>query len=277
MARDNDLVERRERLARLVRQPRADLVEIALLISAEADADLDVDVHLLKVDAMADGLRTRGFHAADHEAAAAALSGYLAGELGFRGDEQTYYDPSNCLLSDVLDRHLGMPIMLSVLYVGIADRLRAKAFPIALPGHVVVGLGDGSPPVVIDPFNLGRRCSEQELADLVSRASAGRGAFHRAMLRPTPTPVLVRRILDNLGRDYRAQADAANALWTVECKMLLPGAANDLHRERGDLLIALGRWDEGALALDDYLELHEGAEDFEEVQVRARRARARLN
>ncbi|MFT5223503.1 MAG: regulator of sirC expression with transglutaminase-like and TPR domain [Glaciecola sp.] len=277
MAEDPVTLKRRERLARLVRDPKADLIEVALLISAEADPDLNVDLCMLKVDALADGLRTRGFPAHDPEAAAAALAGYLGGELGFQGDRVRYYDPANCLLPDVLARRRGMPIMLSVLYVGVARRLRAHAFPIALPGHVVVGVGSELPPVVLDAFEEGRRCSEQDLAQIVARASAGRTPFHRAMLRPAPTPAIAQRILENLGRDYRSASDAMGALWTVECKMLLPGARNDLHRERGDLLIALGRWHDGALALDDYLELHEDAEDFLEVQLRARRARARMN
>lgn len=275
--RESARIARRERLAQLVRDPRADLVEVALLVSAEADPTLDVGVELLKVDALADALATRGFHAHDPEAVAAALAGYLGGELGFRGDVATYHDPVNCLLSHVLRRRRGMPITLAVLYVGIATRLHAHAYPIALPGHVVVGIGNDNPPTLLDPFGGGRRCSLDDVATLVGRATAGRADFHRAMLRPAHPAGIVQRLLDNLGRDYRAASDAVNALWTIECRMLLPGASAELHRERGDLLIAAGRWDEGALALDDYLELHEDAEDFTEVQVRARHARARMN
>ncbi len=270
-------LDNRRRLARIARDPRGDLVEVGLRISAEADPDLDVEVALLKVDALADGLRTRAFNRHDPEAAAAALAGYLGGELGFTGDQDTYYDPANGLLSEVLERRRGLPITLSALYVGLAHRLRCRAYPIALPGHVVVGIGDAMPPVLLDPFAAGRRRTEQEVAELVARGSAGRIAFHRAMLRPTTTAAMAHRILDNLNREFRARRDAASALWVVECKLLLPGATTELHRERGDLLMALGRWDEAALALDDYLETNEDAMDFTEVQIRARRSRARMN
>ncbi len=267
----------RERFARVVRDPRADLAELGLRISLEADPTLDVELGLLQVDAIADGLRTRGFHHRDHEAAGAALAGYLGGELGFTGDATNYHDPANGLLDHVLQRHRGIPITLTALYVAVATRLRARAYPIALPGHVVVGIGGEVPAVVLDPFDGGRRLTEQELAMLVERTTAGRARFHRAMLRPATPASIAHRILNNLNRDFRAIGDAASALWATELKMICPGAESELFRERGDLLIALGQYDAAALSLDDYLEHHEDAADFEEVQVRARRARARLN
>ncbi len=267
----------RERFARVVRDPRADLAEVGLLVSAEADPGVDVEVGLLQVDAIADGLRTRGFRADDPEAAAAALAGYLGGELGFLGDQVGYHDPDNGLLARVLARHRGIPITLSALYVAVAHRLGARAYPIALPGHVVVGVGDGPPNVVLDPFHAGRRLSEGDLAELVDRTTASRARYHRAMLRPAPAAAIARRMLNNLSRDYRALGDASAALWATELRMIVPGAHPELFRERGDLLIALGRWLEGALSLDEYLETCEDAEDFTEVQLRARHARARCN
>jgi len=48
-----------------------------------------------------------------------ALNEYLFDELGFRGNRDAYYDPRNSYFNDVLDRRLGIPITLSLVYLEI--------------------------------------------------------------------------------------------------------------------------------------------------------------
>ena len=49
--------------------------------------------------------------------AALTLASYLFRDLGFRGNQDDYYDPRNSFLNDVLERRTGIPISLSVLYL----------------------------------------------------------------------------------------------------------------------------------------------------------------
>jgi regulator of sirC expression with transglutaminase-like and TPR domain len=272
----------RTRLARLARQPNADPAEAALLVCAEARLDLDVDTELLRIDALADGLVTsRPRPPADEpDVVAATLADYLAGDLGFGGDVEDYHDPDNGLLSRVLDRRRGLPITLSVLYVAIARRLRLAVFPIALPGHVVVGVagGERDRPVVLDPFGGGRRLDEAALTELVRAGTRGRLAFSRSMLRPATTTTITRRILDNLTRDFSDRGRLRDALWTVELKQLLPDAVADDHRARGELLFHLGRYRDAADAFETFADApgHD-AEAAAEAARMAVRARAKLN
>src|SRR5690554_1242977 len=76
----------RERLVRLVRRHDADLAEAALLCCVEVEPDLDVDAALLRLDALADGLRTRRLPLDPPELAVRSLAGYLGEEHGFGGD-----------------------------------------------------------------------------------------------------------------------------------------------------------------------------------------------
>lgn len=271
-------LDTRRRLARVVRRHDADLAEAALCCAAEWVDEPDVDVSLLRIEALADALRAQQPALADPEDAAAALAGHLGEAHGFVGDEATYHDPANALLPLVLDRHRGLPITLSILYVAIGRRLRVPAFPIALPGHVVVGVGGGERPVVLDPFARGRRLDEAALADRVERATGGRLAFRRAMLRPAPAPSVIRRLLNNLTRDLSSDERLRDALASVECKLLLPNRLPDDHRVRGQLLARLGRFDEAARAYETYLdEAPADAPDREEVRRTAIATRARLN
>jgi regulator of sirC expression with transglutaminase-like and TPR domain len=271
-------MEHRERLVRLVRRSDADLAEAALLCCVEVQPELDVDLALLRIDALADGLRSSGFTPGEAEADARALGHYLAVEQGFTGDEATYHDPDNALLTRVLDRKRGLPITLSILFVSIARRLDVPAFPVNLPGHVVAAVAGPQRPVVVDPFHRGVLLDDEALARRLSEVSAGRVPFHRAMLRPSPAVEVVRRLLNNLTRDFLGKGDAPNALWTVELKLALPNQAPDDHRVHGELLEQVGRYGDAATAFETYLDVTDGgASDAEEVRRAAIRAKARLN
>lgn len=268
----------RQRLLRLVRRPDADLAEAALLCAAELPGSHDVDVTLLRVDALADDLRSRGAALDDPEQAAAALTTHLAERHGFLGDEEHYHDPANGLLGEVLDRRRGLPITLSIVYVAIGRRLSVPIFPIALPGHVVAGIGGEERPLVLDPFHGGRRLGEADLARRVEHATGGRLGFRRSMLRPSPPVNMVRRLLNNLARDLTTAERPREALTAVDLRLLLPNRLPDDHRVRGELLGRIGRFDEAAVAYEAYLEaVSSEAPDREEVRRAAIRSRARMN
>lgn len=266
----------RQRLARLVRAPDPDLAEAALLVCAEAVPDLDVDAQLLRVDALADGLSTSGFVSAGPGHDARAVGAYLHGKLGFDGDRQDYYHPRNALLTAVLDRRRGLPITLSILYVAVARRVGVHAHGIGLPGHFVAGFGPPGSPVVVDPFNGGRVLERDDMVELVRSATGGLVHFSPDLLQPAPPAAVVRRLLENLTRDYAGRGELRSALWTVELKALVAPQPGD-ERERGELLLHLGRFREAAAAFERYVELAPDADDAEEVRRMARDALARTN
>lgn len=274
----------RERLLRLVRRADADPAEAALLCAVEADPDLDVDAALLRMDALADAVRTRALSGAvgdprrDPRTAADVLVTELGGRQGFTGDTDDYHAPANALLHRVLERKRGLPISLAIVYVGIARRLGVTAYAIALPGHVVAAVADGAHPIVLDPFHGGMRLDEPALAARVAAATGGQVAYHRAMLRPVPTVALVRRLLNNLTRDLAAAEQPQAALRTVELKLLLPNREHTDHRVLGELSLRAGRFNRAAAAFEVYLaQLDADAPDREAVRRAAIGARARMN
>lgn len=268
----------RERLVRLVQRRDADLGEAALLICADADPRLDVATQLLRLDALADGFRTSGRTlTGDPLHDGRALASYLSEDQGFVGDAETYHDPRNGLLSSVLDRKRGLPITLSILYVAIGRRLRLPVYPIALPGHVCAGIGGGERPVVLDPFHRGVTLDEGQLAERVEALTGGELAFRRQMLRPAETTSLIRRVLNNLTRDFAAMHQYAQALWSVEVKLALPNSVPDDLRVRGELLSKVGRFDDASAAYRAYIEAAPDAPDVDEVRGLAIHALARMN
>src|SRR5688572_15489362 len=100
-----------------------DLVEGALLIAREAYPKLDLCCYRSKVDRLSEEARremSRG-------SAVEGLNEFLFGRAGFRGNNQNYYDPRNSYMNDVLDRRLGIPITLSIVYCAVAARLGLPA------------------------------------------------------------------------------------------------------------------------------------------------------
>ncbi|MBV9492633.1 MAG: transglutaminase family protein [Acidobacteria bacterium] len=176
----------------------ADLARGALLIALEDFPQIDVDDYLAQLDALADRVRQR----ATPGEPPIFLLGHLHAELfdtdGYRGNTDDYYDPRNAYLNEVIDRKLGIPITLSIVFLHVAQRVGLNAFGVGLPGHYVVKVQFELNEVYIDPFRDGATLSMSELAELVGGVSGGRVRLASEHLRAwTPRQTLI-RVLANL-------------------------------------------------------------------------------
>ena len=99
-----------------------------------------------------------------------AVNRYLFEGQGFRGNWDDYFDPQNSYLNRVLERKLGIPISLSVLYLLVAQRLKLPLKGVGIPGHFMVKAEDGGTEIYIDPFNGGRFLSRPECVQFIVEA-----------------------------------------------------------------------------------------------------------
>jgi len=195
-----------------------------------------------------------------------ALARWLFHSGAFRGDEHNYTDPRNAYLNDVLDRHLGLPISLSVIYLEIAHRLNLPVVGVGLPGHFIVAVTGDEGPIYLDPFHHGDVLTEADCRRLVEAASGRTGRFDRRWLLPTPPPQIVARMLSNLRNFYMRVEDWALAVATVEkLRVLQPDVVTHL-RDLGILLYRAGYPSRATHYLDQYLALHPDADDGEAVR-----------
>ena len=95
-----------------------ELARIAMLLAQDEYPELDIDQYLAQLDHYAAQIRER---LADDEdspvAILRAMNELLFSDLGFSGNIDDYYDPRNSFLNDVLDRRIGIPITLSIVYL----------------------------------------------------------------------------------------------------------------------------------------------------------------
>jgi regulator of sirC expression with transglutaminase-like and TPR domain len=200
-----------------------------------------------------------------------ALAEFLFQKLDFRGNSQAYADPRNSYLNDVLDRHLGIPISLSAIFLAVAQRLHLAANGVGLPGHFIVSVHEGPLTIYLDPFHQGIRLSEADCARLVQQTT-GYAAddpvapFQREWLEPSPPQAILARMLNNLRNTYiqRGQWDlAARAI--AHLRIVQP-AANEHLRDLGLVYQQMGDLRQAVDLLEQYLLSTPQAQDAGQVR-----------
>jgi regulator of sirC expression with transglutaminase-like and TPR domain len=250
----------RARFAAVVRAEPVDTALACLLIGCEVEPDLSIDESLQVLDELAAGVR---LPAPSPASAADALRHVLGEEAGFGGTDADYDDLRSSLLHQVLRRGRGLPILLSVVWCEVAQRIGVPAVCLGLPGHVMVCLGDpDGEHVVVDPFHGG-------VVRLVEASPVLAG------------DALLLRVLTNIraltARRERSLEMVRTRLWATELSLLLPHHPLELRRERGELLVRLGSHAAGAAELEAYASLVPDEETAEQSRRAARLARSRLN
>ncbi|HZS32420.1 MAG TPA: tetratricopeptide repeat protein [Methylomirabilota bacterium] len=251
------------------------LAEAALWIAVEAYPELDVRHWLARVEALGRRATERVTPDQDVDRAAAAIARLLFQEAGFRGNAADYYDPRNSFLNAVLERRLGIPITLSVLFIAVAGAVGLRAAGVGLPGHFVVQVERAGRRRLVDPFHGGRLLEVADCAALIARLRPGE-RFDAGWLRPVTTRHILARMLANLKAIYVGTGDWERALGAVDRILLLAPDAHGELRDRGTLHARLGH---GPAALRDwasYLERAPGAPDAAAVREELLALRRRL-
>lgn len=189
------------------------------------------------------------------------LASFLFQKSGFRGNQEAYSDWRNSFLNEVLDRRLGIPITLSVIYIEIARQLAIPAQGISLPGHFIVSVWDGKQTYYFDPFHGGGRLSVNDCALLVQHTTGYHGPFQVAWLSAADPRTILVRMLNNL-RIHTLQKEMwAEAAKVLSCLVLVQTDFPQHLRDLGLLYYRLGSFPEASYYLDQYLQRQPNAPD----------------
>jgi regulator of sirC expression with transglutaminase-like and TPR domain len=231
--------------------------------------DLNVAQYLAQLDQLA-GTARREIPAGSIREQARSLSSLLFEEIGFRGNVEAYGDPRNSYLNEVLERQLGIPITLSVVYIAVARRLEIPAVGVGLPGHFVVGVQDPKGEWYLDPFNGGERLSVGDCARLVQDTTGYEGAFDMDWLEPAEKPDILARMLNNLKIVYVQHENWNQALKVTEHLRLVQPDNPDHVRDLGLIYRQSGSLQNAVLYLERYLMQAGNSDDVEVVKKRLR-------
>ena len=175
-----------------------DLARGALLIAKTAYPDLDEAFYLDRLNRMAAGLMNSITATKSALDKITKINRFLFDREKLLGNRENYYDPDNSFLNRVMDRKLGIPITLSLIYVEVAGRLGLDVRGIGLPGHFITALYHSSGRIFIDPFYRGEIRTVDECHQIVHRHLGESSAFHPKWLQPVTRKEFLARILRNL-------------------------------------------------------------------------------
>lgn len=222
---------------------------------------LDIGRYLRQLNDLAESARTV-ISATDPIAIQAELlASFLFQQAGLRGNQEEYSDWRNSFLNEVLDRHLGIPITLSAIYLEVARQLNIPADGVSLPGHFIVSVWDGEQTYYFDPFHGGGRLSVNDCALLVQHTTGYHGPFQVAWLSATKTHDILIRMLNNLRIHTLQQEMWAEGVKVLTCLVMVQTDFPQHLRDLGLLYYRLGEFAQASHYLDQYLQRQPNAPD----------------
>lgn len=232
-------------------EERINLARAALLVAAEEESGVDVEANLALLDEL--GAQARARVAERWYSPVLALNDFLFAELGFKGDEDHYYDLRNSLLNQVLARRMGLPITLSIVYMEVGRRAGLHVEGVGRPGHFMVRAGKAPDELLlVDPFYChieNEERLEQQISDIYGEDAPPGERY----LETTGTRAIIFRLLTNLKNIYMKARLFRRSLAVVERLLLLNPRAVEERRDRGLLLLQLERLHEALADLESYV------------------------
>jgi regulator of sirC expression with transglutaminase-like and TPR domain len=263
-----------ERLAKIAKisEQELNLAEAALLIAVEEYPGLDVEAYLRQIDELATGVQERLPAQAGLEDTLVTLNQFLFVEKGFSGDTETYDDPRNSFLNEVLDRKRGIPITLSIIYMEVGRRLGLPLKGVSFPGHFLVKFATREGEVVLDPFSGGSLLSKEDLEEILEETygpaeSVNAAPLERLLIAAGKKDILV-RMLRNLKGAYLRREQFDKALTVVDRILVIQPDQPDEVRDRGRIYEQLECFRAALENYQSYLSLRPGSGDAQDVHKR---------
>jgi len=254
-----------------------DLAEAALVLGALDKPGVTLDPyreHLAELAAAAHQA------AGDHdflETRTAAINRLMFESHGYRGDTETYDNPENANLLDVVDRRTGLPVSIGILYIHAARAAGLDITGLAFPGHFLLRATDGAERIIIDPFHGGQALEAGHLRDLLKQ-------FMGADAELTPrhhAPVGNRDILLRLQNNIKARAlkvnDTARASEILERMALVAPGVASVWQELGILSVHMGNLRRAMNALETFLDFAPSQDEEREAESLLKQIKSSLN
>lgn len=209
------------------------IAECALIVAQHEYPSLDVPGYLQQLDQIAERLRLRLPADAGKPHVISMLNHYLFHELGYAGNRDNFYDPRNSFLNDVIDRRIGIPITLSILYMEIGRRVGVNLQGVSFPGHFLAKYVTDQGVIVLDPFNQGISLSEADLRERLRQSGGGVDSLDMplsALLRAATPHEILLRLARNLKAIYSNAGELEKAIATANLILCLnPQDASELR------------------------------------------------
>jgi regulator of sirC expression with transglutaminase-like and TPR domain len=237
-----------------------DLAEAALAIAATEYPGLDPAPWLEKLDRLA--ARVQAGPTFSALANIAAINKVLFEEEEFRGNTKEYDDPRNSYLNDVLERKMGIPITLSLVYTEIARRKGVPLAGVGFPGHFLVKHPGPPADIIVDPFHRGAVLSTADCSARLRKHFGPKAELKPEYFAGSTKKQILARMLNNLKGVFYRRCNYPKVLTMIELSLATREDVLNNVRDRGMVFFAMRRYSDAVRELKVYLKLAE-SEDSE--------------
>ncbi len=247
------------------------------MIALEENPSLDLQHYMDEVRTWSEAVRARLEGSRDVDRIVETINRLMFEEEGFHGENDDYYDPRSALLSEALERHAGLPIALSVLYLELSRRVGVEAAGVALPGRFLVKFTGPFGVLVIDPFDGGRVLSTVEMQKILDGMFGGGVKLREQHLRAYSPKEVLARELAQLKSAYLAQHDLPRAAASIDRLLILDDRDAYEVRDRATLAMQMHAYRQSIDLFERYLALMPSADDRSHVREQVAYLRAWLD
>ncbi len=264
-----------------VADEQIDLTRAALIIARTEYPNLDLNPYIARIYSLADRVRERVADLGDPAETIAALNSVLFDEENFCGNRQDYYDPRNSFLNDVLDRRLGIPITLALVYMEVAAHVGFPLVGVGMPGHFLLKHYDvEGRELLLDPFNRGSVLTRTDCQRRLDQIYAGQLPLQSEYLMAVSRRQMLTRVLNNLKSIYLSARNFRKALPIVDLVLAIYPRSPEDVKQRAFLRYSVNDLRGAATDLETYLKMSPDASDADEMRhtaVSIRRSLAMMN
>ncbi len=259
------------------------IAEVALSIAQDEYPGLVVADYTDRLDRLADRVASRFDRDSGLRVTMQAMHRCLFDEDGYDGNRLDYYDPRNSYLNEVMDRRLGIPLTLALIYIEVANRLQLPVSGVAFPGHFLVKWSTPDGEIIVDPYTRGEVLGIDQLNRLLRSVygdSAPSVQEIPGLMAASSKKAMLVRLLRNLKQIYQNARDDERVLRILDKLLVVDPKSRIELRERALIYESSECYRAALYDLERYRDVSvDGADvaDDAEVETCLRRLRQMLS
>ncbi|MGF1670105.1 MAG: transglutaminase family protein [Balneolaceae bacterium] len=181
---------------------KASLEQAVLILARFGNPTLRTEEYKQKLDYFADQIGEEVSYTPSMKEKMQIVLQYVFRELRFRGDAKNYHSPENAFIDRVIERRKGLPIMLSLIVLFIAERLNLPFHGVNMPIHFMLMYKTHDRDYLIDPFDGGTIVTYDQCCYFLKKNGIEPKAWH---LQKTDENEILARCIRNLMHSYAKQ------------------------------------------------------------------------
>lgn len=246
-----------------------DLAETALMLASLDRPGVSLQKYHHHLEILKLDLESAGHNANSAQERAEALVEVMFERHEYSGDEKFYDDLQNVNLMSVIDRRLGLPISLGILYMHAGKSIGWQVEGVNFPAHFLIRVYGENDQAILDPFHKGKILNAHDLRDLIGTISGGVTQLEQWHHAPLGKRAILIRLLNNIKIRCLNVSDFDLAMNALRRSVYID-PNNIIHKfELGMLQIHNRSMDEGKQNLVDCLDYMDDNIDANNDEMRS--------